>query len=101
MNTSGFSRTELCATSAVPREAEAPEPAPSRRQKLAAAVLSVSGFLAFYVLSAGPMAGLHRVFRFQGFQRAVEIVYAPLVVLVKSGLEPFTSILRWYIELFR
>lgn len=101
MDASCFSGTAHCGIRTVSSEPAAEEPVPSRRQKLAAALLSVGGFLAFYVLSAGPMAGLHRVFRFRGFQRAVEFVYTPLVVLVKSGLEPFTSILRWYIELFR
>lgn len=101
MDASCFSGTEHCGIRSDSRQLTAEEPVPTRRQKLVAALLSVSGFLTFYVLSAGPMAGLHRVFRFRGFQRVVEIVYAPLVALVKSGLEPFTSILRWYIELFR
>ncbi len=66
-----------------------------------AVALSAFAFLAFYVLSAGPMAGLHRIFKVQGFQRAIEVVYAPVVVLVKSDIEPFSSFMKWYVDLFR
>ncbi|MHC4875293.1 MAG: hypothetical protein ACYTGL_02265 [Planctomycetota bacterium] len=75
---------------------------PSGRWETTRAVaLSATAFLVFYVLSAGPMAGLHRIFQVQGFQRAIEVVYAPVVVLVKSDIEPFSSFMKWYVDLFR
>ncbi|MBI1310488.1 hypothetical protein GC176_04205 [bacterium] len=74
---------------------------PTRRQKLKALAVSSCGFLAFYLLSAGPMAGLHNVFKVPGFQRAIEVVYAPVVFLVKRNVEPFSSIMKWYVDLFR
>lgn len=74
---------------------------PTRRQKLKALALSAFGFLVFYFLSAGPMAGLHRVFKVPGFQRTIEVVYAPVVFLVKRNFEPFSSIMKWYVDLFR
>jgi hypothetical protein len=78
-----------------------PDARPTRRQKLNAVAVSAFGFMVFYLLSAGPMAGLHRVFKVPGFQRAVEVVYAPVVFLVKRNVEPFSSIMRWYVDLFR
>lgn len=74
---------------------------PTRRQKLNAFAVSACGFVVFYLLSAGPMAGLHRVFKVPGFQRAIEVVYAPVVFLVKRNIEPFSSIMKWYVDLFR
>jgi hypothetical protein len=78
-----------------------PDARPTRRQKLNAVAVSAFGFMVFYLLSAGPMAGLHRVFKVPGFQRAVEVVYAPVVFLVKRNVEPFSSIMKWYVDLFR
>jgi hypothetical protein len=74
---------------------------PTQRQKLNALAVSAFGFLAFYLLSAGPMAGLHGVFKVPGFQKAVEVVYAPVVFLVKRNVEPFSSVMKWYVDLFR
>jgi len=74
---------------------------PSRRQRMFAAALSVFGFLVFYLLSAGPIAGIHNLFEVPAFQKAVEVIYAPVVLLVKGNIEPFSSIMTWYIDLFR
>ncbi|MDA0283502.1 MAG: hypothetical protein O3B13_10480 [Planctomycetota bacterium] len=74
---------------------------PTRRQKRTAAAISVFGFVVFYLLSAGPMAGIHNVFKVRGFQKTVEVIYAPVVFLVKSNIEPFSSIMKWYVDLFR
>lgn len=73
----------------------------TRRQKLAATTLCVVGFLAFYLLSAGPVAGIHNVLKVRAFQKAVEVIYAPVVLLVKGNIEPFSSIMKWYVDLFR
>ena len=91
------SGSRLCSVSSEP-VTDAP---PTRRQKLNAFAVSACGFVVFYLLSAGPMAGLHRVFKVPGFQRAIEVVYAPVVFLVKRNVEPFSSIMKWYIDLFR
>jgi hypothetical protein len=74
---------------------------PTRREKRAAAAFSAFGFVVFYFLSAGPMAGIHNVFKVRGFQKTVEVIYAPVVFLVKSNIEPFSSIMKWYVDLFR
>ncbi len=74
---------------------------PTQRQKFIALAVSAFGVLTFYLLSAGPMAWLHRVFEVPGFQRAVAVVYAPIVFLVKRNVEPFSSIMKWYVDLFR
>lgn len=77
------------------------EEAPTRRQKLAASAFCFWGFLVFYLLSAGPIAGIHHVFKVRSFQKAVEVIYAPVVLLVKSNIEPFSSMMKWYVDLFR
>lgn len=74
---------------------------PSRREKMAATTLCVFGFLTFYLLSAGPIAGLHKIVKIGAFQKAVEVIYAPVVLLVKGNIEPFSSIIKWYIGLFQ
>jgi hypothetical protein len=81
-------------------EAVVAEP-PSRREKMAATTLCVLGFLTFYLLSAGPIAGLHKIAKIGAFQKAVEVIYAPVVLLVKGNIEPFSSIMKWYIGLFQ
>ena len=73
----------------------------TRRERLAAGGMCVAAFLCFYVLTAGPMAGLHKAFALPPFRKGVEILYAPIVALYKSGIEPFATFLKWYIDLFR
>lgn len=80
---------------------EALKKQPTRQQRVAAIALCVVGFLTFYLLSAGPIAGIHNVLKIRAFQRAVEVIYAPVVLLVKSNIEPFSSIMKWYVDLFR
>jgi len=75
--------------------------APSRRERAGAAAMCSAAFLLVYVLTAGPMAGLHRAVNFPAFRKGVEIIYAPIVALYQSGLEPFATFLKWYIDLFR
>ena len=75
--------------------------APSRRQKAWAFAFAGSGFLIVYVLSAGPMVAIHNAAKFRPFQRALEIVYAPIVLLVESRIEPFAGLLKAYIQIFR
>lgn len=49
----------------------------------------------------GPMALIHKHFAFPPFQKAVEIIYAPLIALYGANLEPISSLLKWYIDLCR
>ncbi|MGZ0167938.1 MAG: hypothetical protein ACKVHE_00110 [Planctomycetales bacterium] len=81
-------------------KAAATEP-PNRREKVKATTLCVFGFLTLYLLSAGPVAGIHNVMKIRIFEKAVEVIYAPVVLLVKSDIEPFSSIMAWYVDLFR
>jgi len=74
---------------------------PSRRQRVLVSLFCGMTFLIIYVLSAGPMAGLHDVFEFEPFRDALEIVYVPVIVLAESDLEPVSSLLKGYIGLFR
>ncbi len=58
-------------------------------------------FLFVYVLSVGPMVGLHEVFELQEFQVALNVICAPLIALIETDIEPISSLLKWYIGLFR
>ncbi len=94
LNVSGTSmRTDI-----QPREATEE---PTRRERVAAGLVCMLVFVVIYVLSAGPMAGLHTVFEFKQFQDALEVVYGPVIVLGESDIEPIASLLRSYIGLFR
>ncbi|MGZ0167032.1 MAG: hypothetical protein ACKVII_24165 [Planctomycetales bacterium] len=35
------------------------------------------------------------------FEKGVEVIYAPVVLLVKRNIEPFSSVMKWYVDLFR
>lgn len=85
----------------VDSDAVTAEEPPTRRQKLLAFAFAASGFVTVYVLSAGPMVAIHNAAKFRPFQRALEIVYAPIVLLVESRIEPFSGWLKAYIEIFR
>ncbi len=83
-----------------------PQPAdaaqkPTRRQRVLMSVVCFFVFLAVYVLSVGPMAGLHQVFEFKQFQGSLEVIYAPLIALIEADVEPFASALKWYVGIFR
>ncbi len=74
---------------------------PTKKQRVMMAGVCLVAFLIVYVLSSGPMVWLHDVFKFEQFQRALEIVYAPIVFLVNNEIEPFATAIRWYVGLFR
>ena len=86
-----------------------PEPAkelssaenPTKRQKFWAFAFAATGFLIVYLLSAGPMAAIHKASRFGPFQRALGIVYAPVIFDVEQDIEPFASPMKAYIKIFR
>ena len=78
-----------------------PEPSPSRRQKLVAAAATFAVFLCVYILSVGPMAGLHRAANFKEFSSTLEVIYRPLVFIVKKDVRPLSTGLKWYISIFR
>ncbi len=58
-------------------------------------------FLLVYVLTAGPMVKLLDVVNVDEFKTAVKYFYAPVVFLVEKNVEPFASVLKWYISLFK
>ncbi|MFT5093779.1 MAG: hypothetical protein ACI93T_002609, partial [Porticoccaceae bacterium] len=47
------------------------------------------------------VVGIHNVMKIGAFEKAVEVIYAPVVLLVKGNIEPFSSIMKWYVDLFR
>ncbi len=89
-NRSGSSTS--CAAPATPR---------TWKQRACAGILGTAGFVSAYVLSAGPVAGLHKLVPFSWLRRAIELYYAPIVWLVQRGPRPIGQLLKWYIDLFR
>ncbi len=73
----------------------------TRTQKALMLVVCFFVFLIVYTLSVGPMAFFHEVFEFQQFQDSLELVYAPLIVIVENEVKPLSTVLKWYIGLFR
>jgi len=89
---------ETVAESASKTSSEEPEKLSGRVSRW---VLSVSVFLLVYLATAGPMSAVHRSLRLQPLQRLIEIVYAPVVFVIKRDVEPFSWVMRWYVGLFR
>ena len=77
------------------------EPPRSRKQRLIGLACAVGIFLVCYVLAAGPMAWLHKAVPFKPFRTATEYVFAPIVWLTKNNLEPFSSLIKAYVKIFR
>ena len=73
----------------------------SRRERWLAGGLSLSGFLIFYVVSAGPVSGLAHAMKIQALTNVLQVIYAPLVFIVKHDLQPFSTILKAWAGLFR
>lgn len=92
---------EAASTPEPARELSSAADKPTKRQKFWAFAFAATGFLIVYLLSAGPMAAIHNASKFGPFQRALGIVYAPVIFIVKNGIEPFASLMKAYIEIFR
>lgn len=54
-----------------------------------------------YLLSGGPMAAIHKPSKYGPFPRALGIVYAPVIFVVKKDVEPFANLMKAYFKAFR
>ncbi len=77
------------------------EPPRTKRQKRVALLLSATSCFLLYVALSGPMSALHRTVKFKPLQTAIEVAFAPLVWVAKNKIEPLSSWLLAYMELFR
>ena len=77
------------------------EKPPTKLQRVAMGGVCCFVFSIVYVLMAGPMVWLNETAKFPPFGKLLQILYAPLMFLVKNDIEPFKSVLQWYIGLFR
>ena len=73
----------------------------SVRQRMLAMAGSAVAFLVVYLVLAGPVAAIHRAVRFAPVQNAIEVVYAPVVFVVRNRVEPLATVMRAWIEVFR
>jgi len=65
-------------------ERASPAEKPTNRQKFWAFTFAATEFLMFYPLSGGPMAAIHKASKSGPFKRALVIVYAPVIFVVKK-----------------
>ncbi len=82
-------------------EKTVPEPPRTKQQRRVALALSGLAALTIYIALSGPMAALHKNAKFKPLQSTIEVVFAPVVWLAKHRVEPLSSWLRAYVDLFR
>ncbi len=70
-------------------------------QKAGVASMCAAAFLMLYFLLAGPLVWIEGKMKFPPFSRSVKVIYAPLARIVKSDLEPASSIVKAYVGLFK
>ena len=70
------------------------------RQRVFGAAFAIFGASLMYLLMAGPLAFLHKKLAVGPFQSAIETIFAPIVLIVKSDVKPFSTLLKAYIGLF-
>ncbi len=70
------------------------------RERLTGAAFAAFGFGTMYFLLSGPMAFLHKRVAVGPFRSAIEILYAPIVFIVKNDIEPLATMLKAYVGLF-
>lgn len=80
-------------------ESEASEPK-TRREKLFGAGLALFAFSVMYALTSGPVAFLHKNIQASPFRDVIEVLYAPIVFVVKNDVEPLATVMKAYIGLF-
>ncbi len=71
------------------------------KQRIGMSIVCVCLFLFVYALTAGPMVKLMTIADVGEFKTTAKYLYAPIVFLVEKDIEPFASVLKWYISLFQ
>lgn len=77
------------------------EEPPTMLQKAGVVAMCTAAFLLLYFLLAGPLVWVDGKMKFPPFSRSVKVVYAPLARIVKSDLEPASSVVKAYVSLFK
>ena len=70
-------------------------------QKTGVVVMCAFAFLMLYFLLAGPMVWIEGKMKFPPFSRSVKVIYSPPARIVKSDLEPASSVVKAYVGLFK
>ncbi|MEQ9407085.1 MAG: hypothetical protein RIK87_05140 [Fuerstiella sp.] len=78
-----------------------PEPDCTRKERRLGLVLSGGAFFAGYVLSAGPAVFMVEKFDLPMIGSIVQVLYAPLVLIVKLKVPVLAPVIQAYVELFR
>ncbi len=70
-------------------------------QKSGVVAMCAAAFLLLYFLLAGPLVWMEGKMKFPPFSQSVKVIYAPLAGIVKSDLEPASSVVKAYVGLFK
>ena len=76
------------------------EPSPTGKERGLGCLYSSVAFFVSYVVSAGPAAFMTKTFDQPMFNRIVEVIYCPLILLVKSRVPVISPIIKAWIGLF-
>ena len=77
-----------------------PEPA-SKRERRVSIALSCFAFFISYVITAGPAVFMVRRFDMPTFGAIVEMLYAPLVLIVKMNVPVIAPLIKAWVSLFQ
>lgn len=73
----------------------------TKLQKAGVAAMCAAAFMMLYFLLAGPLVWIEGKMKFPPFSRSVKVIYAPLARIVKSDIEPASSVVKAYVGLFK
>jgi hypothetical protein len=73
----------------------------SKRERRISVALSVFAFFISYVITAGPAVFMVRKFDMPTFGAIVEVLYAPLVFIVKIETPVIAPLIKAWVSLFR
>ncbi len=77
-----------------------PEPA-SKHERRLSIVLSGFAFFISYVISAGPAVYMVKKFDMPTFGAIVELLYAPLVLIVRTNVPVIAPLIKAWVSLFK
>lgn len=78
----------------------APEPASKRERRVSIALCCFAFFIS-YVITAGPAVFMVRQFDMLTFGAIFEMLYAPLVVMVKMNVPVIAPLIKVWVSLFQ
>ena len=72
-----------------------------RQERRISIALSLLAFIVSYILTAGPAVFLVTRFKLPVYSRIVEVLYSPLILIVKSKVPLLSPLIKAWVDLFR